>query len=57
MSLSQQAGSGQIRFRTQELEEVGSQAAAAKGTLLSAVADQDCRDQWISENAYTPIMI
>jgi hypothetical protein len=46
-SLSQQVGSGQTRFRTQELEleEVGSQAAAAKGTLLSAVADRYCQDQ------------
>ena len=43
-TLSQQVGSGQTRFRTRELEEVGSQAAAAKGTLLNAVADQYCQE-------------
>ena len=48
-SPSRLVGSGQTRFRTQELEEVDSQGVA-KGIPLSAVADQYCKDQWISDN-------
>jgi hypothetical protein len=50
-SSSQLRGFGKTQFRTQELEEVCSQAVA-KGNLLrvGAVADQYCQDRRISES-------
>ena len=48
-SPAQLVGFEQTRFRTQELDDVCSQAVA-KGNLLSAVADEHCQDQWIYEN-------